>query len=89
PLNIDVPVIATDLAIQVGEKTYNALIANTKVTEFFNVTQGGTKDIVILTAKTPAADDLTMAVALANNLPTTAAVNTSGVAPVKELVNVT
>ncbi|MGY4794014.1 S-layer homology domain-containing protein [Lysinibacillus fusiformis] len=87
PLNVDVlNIIGSDVATAVGTKVYNALIANATVTGFFNVTQGATTDEVILTAKTPAANDTTMAVTLANNVPTTTAANTAGVAPGKETI---
>lgn len=90
PLNINVPLIGTDTAVQVGEKVYNALINNNTVTAFFNVTQGGTKDEVILTAKTPIANDSTMAISLANNTPSVLSADTqAGVAPGKESVAIT
>ncbi|PIC83062.1 S-layer homology domain-containing protein [Sporosarcina sp. P1] len=87
PLNINVPVIASDDAGTVATKTFNALKANTTVTNFFDVTLS--TDDVILTAKTAAADDTTMKVTLANNVTLATAANTAGVAPKQETVNIT
>lgn len=90
PLNIKVPVIGSDVATTVGTKVYNALLANTTVTGFFDVTQGATTDEVILTAKTAAADDATMVVTLANNVTTATSVDTTpGAAPGKEVATLT
>ncbi len=90
-LNINVPVVASDSAAVVGTKVYNALIANTAVTNFFDVTQGGTTDLVILTAKTAAANDTATVITLANNVAATAtsADTTPGVAQTGEVVTVT
>ncbi|MEK5172284.1 S-layer homology domain-containing protein [Heyndrickxia sp. FSL W8-0496] len=90
PLNITVPVVASDSATDVGTKVYNKLVADTKVTNFFDVTKGATSDEIILTAKTAADDDATMKITLANNVTTaTSADTTAGVAPGKESVDIT
>ncbi|WP_144788029.1 S-layer homology domain-containing protein [Lysinibacillus fusiformis] len=88
PLNIDVNVTAGDTPAQVAQLVYNKLIANTTVTNFFNVTVTG--DDVVLTAKTAAANDSTMSVVLANNVTAaTSADTTPGAAPSAEEVTVT
>ena len=97
PLNVNVPVTVGDDQDTVAASIVAALNANTTVTNFFTVAQGGVGNEadVILTAKNAAADDSTMNLGLAggtNNV--VAAVATSagtqaGSAPTAEVVTVT
>ncbi|EFI67190.1 S-layer protein [Lysinibacillus fusiformis ZC1] len=91
PLNINVPVVALDTDAVVAQKVFNALKANTTVTNFFDVTTA--TNTVVLKAKTAANEDTTMSVTLANNVTAaqsvTGAGNDAGVAPAKESVAIT
>ncbi|PIC90878.1 hypothetical protein CSV71_02130 [Sporosarcina sp. P21c] len=96
PLNVNVPVTVGDNQDTVAASIVAALNANTTVTNFFTVAQGGVGNEadVILTAKNAAADDSTMNLSLAggtNNVVAAVATsaNTPGSAPTAEVVTVT
>lgn len=69
PLTLQVPILAGDYPETWGPKVIAAMIKNGDIATHYNVRQGANPTLILLTARTAAANDTTLNISIANGTP--------------------